>query len=184
MHIIRPAWHWPDAEFNEALLTLGQNTMFHIIIPYHGLNARMPVIFRTSYNMTINTTYVSSEQACIKALDLVLINSFVTIWVSDTRAYFKESLQLRRNENVWPQKFAQAISSYLSFIIHSTFSQHFSIFTPLFHTPTSKFTTTTAQLPFYNCKLHFITAEIIISRTLKYALLSDRDLPITNITRQ
>jgi len=56
------------------------------------------------------------------------------------------------------------------FIIHSTFSQHFSVFTPLFHSRTSKFTTTTAQFPFYNCKLHFRTAEIVISCTLKYAL--------------
>jgi|SRR6218665_1868477 len=64
----------------------------------------------------------------------------------------------------------QAISSDLFFIIHSTFSKNFSVFTPLFHPRTSKFTTTTAQLPFYNCKLHFTTAEIVIGCTLKYAL--------------
>src|SRR6218665_2247495 len=62
------------------------------------------------------------------------------------------------------------ISSNLSFIIQSTFSQNFSVFTLLFHSGTSKFTITTAQLPFYNCKLHFTTAEIVISCTLKYAL--------------
>jgi len=62
---------------------------------------------------------------------------------------------------------AQAISSDLSFIIHWTFSQHFAIF----HFRTSKFTITTAQFPFYNCKLHFTAAEIVISCTLKYALL-------------
>src|SRR6218665_719947 len=56
------------------------------------------------------------------------------------------------------------------FIVNSKCSQHFSVFTPLFHSRTSKFTTTTAQLPFYNFKLHFTTAEIVISCTLKYAL--------------
>src|SRR6218665_1944402 len=56
-------------------------------------------------------------------------------------------------------------------IIHSrnfTFSPFFST---LFHCSSSKFTTTTAQFPFYNCKLHFTTAQIVISCTLKYALL-------------
>jgi len=50
----------------------------------------------------------------------------------------------------------QTISSDLSFIIHSTFSLNFWVFTPLFHSPSSKFTTskfitTTAQFQFYNC---------------------------------
>src|SRR6218665_956376 len=47
---------------------------------------------------------------------------------------------------------------------------NFGVFTPLFHCCTSKFTTTTAQLRFYNCKLRFTTAQIVISCTLKYAL--------------
>jgi len=62
---------------------------------------------------------------------------------------------------------AQPISSDLSCIIHS---QNLPLFTPLFHSCSSKFTTTTAQFPFYDCKLHFTTAEIVISCTLKYAL--------------
>src|SRR6218665_2461291 len=116
-----------------------------------------------------------------------------------SRAYFKESSQLRRNEKMSDLKISddlflpflviysiftfqplttrcrynhtRAISSSLSFIIQSTFSKHFSVFTPLFHSRTSKFTTTTAQLPFYNCKLHFTISEIVISCTLKYALM-------------
>jgi len=35
----------------------------------------------------------------------------------------------------------------------------------------NKVTTTTAQFTFYNCKLHFTTPEIVISYTLKYALI-------------
>src|SRR6218665_2198697 len=54
------------------------------------------------------------------------------------------------------------MAPYRTFIIRSTFSQHSSLFTPLFQSRTSKFTTTTA-LPFYICKLHFTTAEIVIS---------------------
>src|SRR6218665_2232957 len=46
-------------------------------------------------------------------------------------------------------------------------------FATLFHCSSSKFTITTAQFPFYNCKLHFTTAEIGISCTLKYALPSN-----------
>ena len=47
----------------------------------------------------------------------------------------------------------------------------FSVFHPSFTLFfTSKFTTTTAQFTVYNCKLHFTTAEIVISCTLKYAL--------------
>ena len=73
---------------------------------------------------------------------------------------------------------AQAISSDLCFI-HSTFSLNFPVFTPLFHSRTSKSTTTTtAQLPFYNCELHFTTAEIVISCTLKYALYQVLCLPL------
>src|SRR6218665_1215702 len=51
----------------------------------------------------------------------------------------------------------------------STFTQRFlniSLCSPLFslfHSRTSKFTTTAAQLPLNNCKLHFTTAEIVIS---------------------
>ena len=55
-------------------------------------------------------------------------------------------------------------------IIHS---QNFAFFTisTLFHCSSSKFTTRTAQFPFYNCKLHFTTAQIVISCKLKYALV-------------
>src|SRR6218665_2228506 len=53
-------------------------------------------------------------------------------------------------------------------IVHS---QNFTLFSILFYCSSSKFTTTTAQLPFYNCKLHFTTAQIVISCTLKYALV-------------
>src|SRR6218665_386550 len=53
-----------------------------------------------------------------------------------------------------------------SFILKmSHFSSFFSTF---FHCSSSKLTTTTAQFPFYNCKLHFTTAQIVISCTLKY----------------
>jgi len=37
--------------------------------------------------------------------------------------------------------------------------------------PSYKVTTTTAQFTFYNRKSHFTTGEIVISYTLKYALL-------------
>src|SRR6218665_2656329 len=57
---------------------------------------------------------------------------------------------------------------FASFILKiSRFSAFFST---LFHCSSSKFTTTTAQFTFYNCKLHFTTAQIVISSTLKYAL--------------
>jgi len=46
-----------------------------------------------------------------------------------------------------------------------------SFFTPVFDPAADKVTTTTAQFTFYNCKFHFTTAEIVISCTLKYALL-------------
>ena len=59
------------------------------------------------------------------------------------RAYFKESFKTAQNA------------------FHHSFLRFFS----------SKFTTTTAQFPFYNCKLHFTAAQIVISCTLKYALL-------------
>src|SRR6218665_1469978 len=54
-----------------------------------------------------------------------------------------------------------------------SFPPNSSFFTPVFHphTYTVTTTTTTAQFTFYNCKLHFTTAEIVISYTLKYALL-------------
>jgi len=39
------------------------------------------------------------------------------------------------------------------------------------HCSCSKFTTTTSQFPFYNSKLHFTTAQIVISCTLKYSLI-------------
>ena|SRR6218665_672908 len=45
-----------------------------------------------------------------------------------------------------------------------------TFFSTLFHCSSSTFTTTTAQLPFNNCKLHFKTVQIVISCTLKYAL--------------
>src|SRR6218665_2222215 len=59
--------------------------------------------------------------------------------------------------------------------LHHSFSKFraFSaFFSTLFHCSSSKFTTTTAQFQFYNCKLHFTTAQIVISCTLKYAQLS------------
>src|SRR6218665_1375508 len=57
---------------------------------------------------------------------------------------------------------------FASFILKiSRFSAFFST---LFHYSSLKFTTTAAQFPFYNCKLHFITAQIVISCTLKCAL--------------
>ena len=57
---------------------------------------------------------------------------------------------------------------FASFILKiSRFSAFFSM---LFHCSSSKFTTTTAQFPFYNCKLHFTTTQIVISCTLKCAL--------------
>src|SRR6218665_707038 len=58
----------------------------------------------------------------------------------------------------------------------TSFSLQISRFTPffstLFHCSSSKFTTTTAQFQFYSCKLHFTTAQIVISCMLKYALVS------------
>jgi len=52
---------------------------------------------------------------------------------------------------------------------------HFSpFFSTLFHCSSSKFTTTTAQFPFCNCKLHFTTAQIVISCKIKYALVRSR----------
>src|SRR6218665_3307475 len=50
-------------------------------------------------------------------------------------------------------------------------SRFSAFFSKLFHCSSSKFTTTAAQFPFYNCKLHFTTAQIVISCTLKYALV-------------
>src|SRR6218665_816774 len=59
---------------------------------------------------------------------------------------------------------------FASFILNiSRFSPFFSTLFPQFSS--SKFTTTTAQFSFYNCKLHFTTAQIVISCTLKYALV-------------
>jgi len=46
----------------------------------------------------------------------------------------------------------------------------FLVFTPVFDPHIYKVTTTAAQFTFYNCKLHFTIAEIVISYTLKYAL--------------
>jgi len=48
-------------------------------------------------------------------------------------------------------------------------SRFSTFFSALFHCSCSKFTTTTAQFPFYNCKLHFTATQIVISCTLKYA---------------
>ena len=47
-------------------------------------------------------------------------------------------------------------------IIHSQNSRFSAFFSTLFHCSSSKFTTTTAQFPFYNCKLHSTTAQIVI----------------------
>jgi len=41
----------------------------------------------------------------------------------------------------------------------------FVAFTPVCDPVTYKVTTTTAQFIYYNCKLHFTTAEIVISYT-------------------
>jgi len=49
-------------------------------------------------------------------------------------------------------------------------SRSSAFFSTLFHCSSSQFTTSTAQFPFYNCKLHFTTAQIVISCKLKYAL--------------
>ena len=65
----------------------------------------------------------------------------------------------------------QANSCNLSFIIHSTFSQHLSVSTPLSRFKIYNYNCTII-LPFYNCKLHCTTAEIVISCTLKYGLES------------
>src|SRR6218665_615881 len=71
-------------------------------------------------------------------------------------------------------------------IIHSQDFTLFSIIFYAFPLSSSKFTTTTAQFPFYNCKLHFTTAQIVISCTLKYALLktslikSNRNLGVSS----
>ena len=59
----------------------------------------------------------------------------------------------------------------------SSFPQHFSLFSPLF----DPHTTTTAQFTFYNCKLHFTTAQIVISCTLKYALVLHIRIKFTKI---
>src|SRR6218665_158736 len=64
---------------------------------------------------------------------------------------------------------------FASFILKiSRFSAFFSTFV---HCSCSKFTTTAAQFPFYNCKFHFTTAQIVISCTLKYALPTPRSGP-------
>src|SRR6218665_2407229 len=64
---------------------------------------------------------------------------------------------------------------FASFILKiSRFSAFFST---LFHSSSSKFTSTTAQFPFFNCKLHFTTAQIVISCTLKYALQFGQNHP-------
>ena len=52
-------------------------------------------------------------------------------------------------------------------VIHS----EFVVFAPIFAPASLKVTTTTAQLTFLNCKFDFTNAEIVISYTLKYALL-------------
>ena len=58
---------------------------------------------------------------------------------------------------------------FASFILKiSRFSAFFST---LFHCSSS-----TAQFPFYNCKLHFTNAHIVISCTLKYALCWERNV--------
>src|SRR6218665_1984647 len=60
-----------------------------------------------------------------------------------------------------PTSFNRTVHTFLHFLLH---------FSTLFHCSCSKFTTATAQFPFYNCKFHFTTAQIVISCTLKYAL--------------
>ena len=54
---------------------------------------------------------------------------------------------------------------------HSLHSLENFSFHPFFDSHTYKITTTTAQFTFYNCKLHFTIAEIVISYMLKYALI-------------
>src|SRR6218665_1600903 len=71
-------------------------------------------------------------------------------------------------------------------IIHSQNVTLFLSFSTLFHFSYSKFTTICTIPGLYNCclncKLHFTTAQIVISCTLKYALLSiaihDLDPPL------
>ena len=93
-----------------------------------------------------------------------------------SRTFFKSFVRFLHFNQTTTHKLLQ-VQLHKQFLItflssfNQRFSQKFSVFTPLFHSRTSKFTTTTAQLPFYNCKLHFTTAEIVISCTLKYALL-------------
>ena len=77
--------------------------------------------------------------------------------------------QPKDSEYNYTTNFSQSFSSHFS-----TFFLHFST---LFHCSCSKFTTTTAQFPFYNCKFHFSTAQIVISCTLKYALPTPRSGP-------
>jgi len=60
----------------------------------------------------------------------------------------------------------------ISYDLFYSFPRNLSFFTPVFNPHTYKVTTTTAQFTFYNCKWHLTTAEIVISYTLKYALLS------------
>ena len=87
-----------------------------------------------------------------------------------TRSYFKESLQLRRNENMSDLK--NNLYNLISLKFPTTFfsrcffhhslnvSQNFSVFTFLLHSRTYKFTTTTAviailqqlQITFHNCR--------------------------------
>ena len=52
--------------------------------------------------------------------------------------------------------------------------------TPVFYAHTYKLTTTIAQFTFYNRKLHFTTAEIVISYTLRYALV----LPVSSASAE
>src|SRR6218665_1773664 len=127
-----------------------------------------------------------------------------------SRAYFKQSLQLQREQQIsifWSlrtnfvknvcqpfflviqYKFRKKSTCFLSFAsifacpqasynctpqflmtFSPSFPRNFSFFSPVFDPYTYKVTTTTAQFTFYNCKLHFTTAEIVISYTLKYAL--------------
>jgi len=145
-----------------------------------------------------------------KNVGLAAITAPVTPTLSTplSRAYFKESLQLRRMGKIFdPQTFKnflwKNIFHFLK-IFDDFFSRYYNCTTQLFasfilkisrfspfpnfpfhafhHTPihhstlfhcsssSSKFTTTTAQFPSYNCKLNFTTAQIVISCTLKYAL--------------
>src|SRR6218665_1354184 len=114
-----------------------------------------------------------------------------------SRAYFKQSLQLQREQQIsifWSFRtnFVKNVCQPSFLVIQYKFRKKvdllsvipskFLLFSPVFDPHTYKVTTTIAQFTFYNCKLHFTTAEIVISYTLKYAL--ECRLMFEQVTRQ